>query len=38
MLAKYVEHSMGATIESLRANIEALQERVAVLEGRGDQG
>ncbi|EWM22689.1 Riboflavin synthase-like beta-barrel [Nannochloropsis gaditana] len=38
VLAKYVEHSMGATIESLRANIEALQERVAVLEGRGDQG
>jgi prefoldin subunit 5 len=38
VLAKYVERSMGATIESLRANIEALQERVAVLEGRGDQG
>jgi len=35
VLAKYVERSMGATIEALRGEIKTLQDKVARLEGGG---
>lgn len=35
VLAKYVERSMGATIEALRGEIKTLQDKVAKLEAGG---
>lgn len=35
VLAKYVERSMGATLEALRGEIKMLQDKVARLEAGG---